>query len=260
MTPHEISVQKTGGKCPAANRFARSKQELLDDAKDSLAKSQRRMKKYADMGRRLWNSVTGIRPFEDLLDMARQQTQRALLVIRKEFEKTMLKILDHKTMGQSKKNRRTDYLVHWSGESETDATWEWDVTLWQFEEKLDEYWAVREGVTPPTRASGSLVGVVCNPLLGWCPALVWQVGASGRGIISAWSDIVIDSQTDGRSGCQAVVCGGRYTAHNGRTGLADTHAELDSMAQHSTAVCAGRHAGHSGGRLGRCMRELNSVA
>ncbi|KAK4381134.1 hypothetical protein Sango_2996900 [Sesamum angolense] len=61
MMPHEISVQKTGGKCPAANRFARSKQELLDEAKDSLAKAQRRMKKYADMGRRPWNSVTGIR-------------------------------------------------------------------------------------------------------------------------------------------------------------------------------------------------------
>ncbi|KAL0307085.1 UNVERIFIED_CONTAM: hypothetical protein Sradi_6125800 [Sesamum radiatum] len=57
-------------------------------------------------------------------------------------------------MGQSKKNRRTDYLVHWSGESEVDATWERDVTLWQFKGKLDEYWAVK-GVTPPTRTSDS---------------------------------------------------------------------------------------------------------
>ncbi|KAK4380947.1 hypothetical protein Sango_3015600 [Sesamum angolense] len=51
-TPHEISVLKTGGKYPAAYRFARSKQEPLDEAKDSLAKALRRMKKYADMGRR----------------------------------------------------------------------------------------------------------------------------------------------------------------------------------------------------------------
>ncbi|KAL0387747.1 UNVERIFIED_CONTAM: Transposon Ty3-I Gag-Pol polyprotein [Sesamum radiatum] len=51
-TPHEIAVHRTGGKCPAAYRYARSKQELLDEAKDSLAKAQRRMKKYADMGRR----------------------------------------------------------------------------------------------------------------------------------------------------------------------------------------------------------------
>ncbi|KAK4394407.1 hypothetical protein Sango_1911500 [Sesamum angolense] len=153
-TPHEISVQRTGGKCPAAYRYAQSKQELLDEAKDSLAKAQRRMKKYADMGRRHVEFSAGD---QDLLDTARQQTQRAPPVIRKEIEKTVLKILDHRTMGQSKKNRRTDYLVYWSGESEADATWERDVTLWQFEGKLDEYWAVREGVTP-TRASGSSGG------------------------------------------------------------------------------------------------------
>ncbi|KAL0307143.1 UNVERIFIED_CONTAM: hypothetical protein Sradi_6131600 [Sesamum radiatum] len=41
--------EKSGGKCPAAYRFARSKQKLLDEAKDSLAKAQHRMKKYADM-------------------------------------------------------------------------------------------------------------------------------------------------------------------------------------------------------------------
>ncbi|KAK4428350.1 hypothetical protein Salat_1134600 [Sesamum alatum] len=42
--------------CPsfvqAAYRFARTKQQMLDEAKDSLAKAQRRMKKYAEMGRR----------------------------------------------------------------------------------------------------------------------------------------------------------------------------------------------------------------
>ncbi|KAG8376249.1 hypothetical protein BUALT_Bualt09G0043400 [Buddleja alternifolia] len=43
---------QTGGKSPAAYRFARAKQELLDEAKDSLSKAQRRMKKYADLGRR----------------------------------------------------------------------------------------------------------------------------------------------------------------------------------------------------------------
>ncbi|KAL0452907.1 UNVERIFIED_CONTAM: hypothetical protein Slati_1268800 [Sesamum latifolium] len=39
----------------------------------------------------------------DLLDTARQQTRRAPLMIRKEFEKTVLKILDHRTMGQVRK-------------------------------------------------------------------------------------------------------------------------------------------------------------
>ncbi|KAL0413714.1 UNVERIFIED_CONTAM: Transposon Ty3-I Gag-Pol polyprotein [Sesamum radiatum] len=128
MMPHEVPVQKSGGKCPAAYRFARSKQELLDKAKDSLAKAQHRMKKTC-------------------LDTARQQTRRALLEIRKEFEKTILKILDYRTMGQSKKNRRTDYLVQRTGESEADATWERDVTLWQFEDKIDQYWAVKVRTT-----------------------------------------------------------------------------------------------------------------
>ncbi|KAL0461931.1 UNVERIFIED_CONTAM: hypothetical protein Slati_0080700 [Sesamum latifolium] len=194
--------------------------ELFDEAKDSLAKAQRRMKKYADMGRRhvefsvgdqvllkltpqIWKKISSKSvhrrlipkydgPFEvvskvgslayrlklpnrlkihptfhvsflkkfhqDLLDTSRQQAQRALPVIRKEFEKTVLKFLDHRTMGQSKKNRRTDYLVHWAGESEADATWEWDVTLWQFENKFDEYWAAKEGRTQPTRTSGSSGG------------------------------------------------------------------------------------------------------
>ncbi|KAK4385863.1 hypothetical protein Sango_2710300 [Sesamum angolense] len=200
-TPHEISVQRSGGKCPAAYRYARSKQELLDEARDSLAKAQRRMKKYADMGRRhvefsagdqvllkltpqIWKKISSKSvhrglipkydgPFEDLLDAARQQTQRAPPVIRKEFEKTVLKILDHRTMGQSKKESTNRLLGSLVG----------------------------DGVTS-TRASGFLVGVVCNPLLSWCPALVWQAYAPGRRTVSAWGDTARHSQTDGRSGCK----------------------------------------------------------
>ncbi|KAL0423698.1 UNVERIFIED_CONTAM: Retrovirus-related Pol polyprotein from transposon.6 [Sesamum radiatum] len=272
--PDGEAVQRTGGKCPAAYRYARSKQELLDEAKDSLAKAQRRMKKYADIGRRqvefsvgdqvllkltpqIWKKISSKSvhrglipkydgPFEvmskvgslayrlklpdrlkihptfhvsflkkfhqDLLDAARRQTQRAPPVIRKEFEKTVLKILDHRTMGQSKKNRRTDYLVHWPGESEADATWERDVTLWQFEEKLDEYWAVREGVTP-TRA--------CAP---------------GRKTVSAWGDTARHSQTDGRSGYQAAVCASRRAAHSGRTAWQTRALDSAACAQHSAVV------------------------
>ncbi|CAA0808162.1 Unknown protein [Striga hermonthica] len=50
--PHDVAVQRTGGKCPAAYRYARAQHELLVEARDSLAKAQRRMKKYADRGRR----------------------------------------------------------------------------------------------------------------------------------------------------------------------------------------------------------------
>ncbi|CAA0822950.1 Unknown protein [Striga hermonthica] len=50
--PHDVAVQRTGGKRPAAYRYARAQHKLLVEARDSLAKAQRRMKKYADRGRR----------------------------------------------------------------------------------------------------------------------------------------------------------------------------------------------------------------
>ena len=37
---------------PAAYKFSKSQQDLLDEARDSLEKASRRMKKYADKGRR----------------------------------------------------------------------------------------------------------------------------------------------------------------------------------------------------------------
>ena len=37
---------------PAANKFAKTRQDLLDEAWDSLEKASRCMKKYADKGRR----------------------------------------------------------------------------------------------------------------------------------------------------------------------------------------------------------------
>ncbi|KAK4421846.1 hypothetical protein Salat_2135200 [Sesamum alatum] len=113
------ATYKTGGKCPAAYRFARTKQELLDEAKDSLAKAQRQMKKYADMEKRqvefsvggqvllkltpqIWKKISakvvhkGLiskydGPFEkfhtDPLDTSRLQAQRAPPMIRREFQK-----------------------------------------------------------------------------------------------------------------------------------------------------------------------------
>ena len=49
------------------------------------------------------------------------------------------RILDHRTFGQSKKNRRTEFLVLWKGKLEADATWERDVALWQFERQIQDY-------------------------------------------------------------------------------------------------------------------------
>ena len=48
---------------------------------------------------------------------------------RVQFDQEVEKILDHRTMGHSRKNRRTDFLVQWKETSETKATWERDVSL-----------------------------------------------------------------------------------------------------------------------------------
>ena len=57
-------------------------------------------------------------------------------------------------MGASRKNWWTDYLVHWKDNLESEATWERDVTLWQFEGAVQEYPKAQS-----TRASTSAGGV-----------------------------------------------------------------------------------------------------
>ncbi|KAL5775969.1 hypothetical protein ACOSP7_013526 [Xanthoceras sorbifolium] len=93
--------------------------------------------------------VSFLKPFyEDEAESSRVQQKRAPPVIRKEFEKQVAKILNHRSVGESKLNRRTDYLVQWKGEDEADATWERGATLWQFEDQIQWY---LENL--PTRAS-----------------------------------------------------------------------------------------------------------
>ncbi|KAG6515906.1 hypothetical protein ZIOFF_026344 [Zingiber officinale] len=66
-TPMEIAKQKSGGKCPAAYRYAREKQELLEEAQDN------------DM------------------DPSRICAKRALPVVRKQFSDDVAEILSHRT-------------------------------------------------------------------------------------------------------------------------------------------------------------------
>ena len=213
LTPHEVAKQKSQGICPAAYRFARDKTELLELARDSLAKAQRRMKKYADKHRRdlemsvgdkvmlkltpqIWKKITDKRfhkglvqkydgPFEIVQKVGavayklklperfkvhptfhvsflkkfhednsegRQQGVRAPPTVRMQFGKKLAKVLDHRTLGASKKNQRTEYLVLWEGESEAEASWEKAVNLWQFQDKLNEY--LRSMSTRASTSSG----------------------------------------------------------------------------------------------------------
>ena len=83
--------------------------------------------------------VNFLKPYHEDLDEERVQTKRVPPLVMKQFDQEVKKILDHKTMGHSRKNRRTDFLVQWKGTLEVEATWEMDVTLWQFEEVVRAY-------------------------------------------------------------------------------------------------------------------------
>ena len=50
--PLEMFKQKVGGNCPITYKFTRSWQQRLNEACESLEKASRKMKKYADKGRR----------------------------------------------------------------------------------------------------------------------------------------------------------------------------------------------------------------
>ena len=93
--------------------------------------------------------VSFLKPYHE--DETRQQGRRAPPVVRTEFHKKVVKILDHRTQGTSRKNRRTDYLVQWEGDDQ--VTWEKDLTLWQFEKQVKAYLE-----TLPTRTSASSGG------------------------------------------------------------------------------------------------------
>ena len=55
--------------------------------------------------------VSFLKPYHEDLDAEMVQTKRVPPLVMKQFDREIKKILDHKTMGHSRKNRRTDFLV-----------------------------------------------------------------------------------------------------------------------------------------------------
>ncbi|KAK0594867.1 hypothetical protein LWI29_001366 [Acer saccharum] len=99
--------------------------------------------------------VSFLKPYYEEAGSSRAQQRWAPPVIRVEFEKIAEKILDHRVVGESNLNRRTDFLVQWKGESEPEATWERGATLWQFEDLVQAY---KDNLT--TRTSSDLGGLI----------------------------------------------------------------------------------------------------
>jgi hypothetical protein len=98
--------------------------------------------------------VSFLKPYyRDEEHPGRNKVKRAPVTVRKELDKEVEDILDHRVLGYSKMNRRTEYLVKRKDLPESEATWEKDVTLWQYEDLIRRY---RESHT--MRASNPLGG------------------------------------------------------------------------------------------------------
>ena len=52
LTPHEVARTDAACRCPATYQFSKERQDMLEETQDSLDKAARRMKKYANQGRR----------------------------------------------------------------------------------------------------------------------------------------------------------------------------------------------------------------
>jgi hypothetical protein len=219
QTPAEIAVQISGRKSPAAYRFAMERQELFEQAQDSLRTARKRMLKYANQKRRLlefsvgdkvllkltpqiWKKIVGtmkhqelvpryngpfeiiekvgavayrlklpellklhptfhvsyLRPFyEDHEDPKRSKLQRAPPTIHKQFDDGIVKIMDHRRLGQHRKNRRTKFLVKWKKNEE--VSWEKDTDLWQFEDQVQDYLTSIPTRTSDFSSGGGLLGL-----------------------------------------------------------------------------------------------------
>ena len=66
--------------------------------------------------------VSFLKPYHE--DVEWQQAKRVPPIVRKEFDKKIERVLNHRTQGANQKNRCTDYLIQWEGGSDADATWE----------------------------------------------------------------------------------------------------------------------------------------
>lgn len=73
--------------------------------------------------------VSFLKKFYDVAEYSKSQAKRAPLVMRKQFDDQIEKILDHRILGQNKKNRRTKFLIQWKDKLIVEITWERNTTL-----------------------------------------------------------------------------------------------------------------------------------
>ena len=66
--------------------------------------------------------VSFLKPYFEDAEPGRAQVKRAPPLVMKQFDKDVKNIMNHITMGASRKNQRIDYLVQWKDSLESKAT------------------------------------------------------------------------------------------------------------------------------------------
>ena len=72
-------------------------------------------------------------------------------MVKVEFGKEITSIL------QDRKNKWTEYLIHWKGTPVNEGSWEKGATLWKFEDKILEYAWLKSTRTSTTSSGGRFV-------------------------------------------------------------------------------------------------------
>ncbi|KAE8690692.1 cytochrome P450 78A7-like [Hibiscus syriacus] len=175
LTPHTLTMPLDEGKSPGATKMARSWKENADIARAYLEKARKKMK-WADEKRRHREFSVGdlvlvlakvgkvsyrldlpstlkihpvfhvsmLKPYHaDKEDPSRGYSHRAPPVITKSYDKEVETVLTSRTVCKRGVPPRTEYLIKWKGLPESEATWELAEDLWQFEEHLKAYEAMR---------------------------------------------------------------------------------------------------------------------
>ncbi|KAF7807858.1 Transposon Ty3-I Gag-Pol polyprotein [Senna tora] len=199
MTPHTLAVGYTGPS-PAAFKFAKGWHEKSDMARAYLAKSSKRMKKWADTKRRHLEFEEGdlvmvkllphqtrrfaklhkglvrryegpfpvekrisklayrlvlpshlemhpvfhvslLKPYhKDMEDSSQDETRRAQTAITEVPERDVEEILAHRIVPRrGSHSSYVEYLVKWKGAPDSEASWEHELTLWNFKDLIEAY-------------------------------------------------------------------------------------------------------------------------
>ena len=100
--------------------------------------------------------VSFLKPYRHDPSPDRVQAKRNPPMIRVEFDKEITSILQDRKMSNWK-NKWTEYLIHWKGTPVNEASWEKGATLWQFEDRINEYARLKSTRTTTTSSGGGFV-------------------------------------------------------------------------------------------------------